>query len=83
MKPVNQLVLYGLTTPFSQPEIVEPLRDDSEGNDSVVYADIVDLIEEERCERSPDGTHTYIGRSHCNYCNTPAPWLRRDQCRQL
>jgi hypothetical protein len=36
---INQLVPLALVTTFARPEIVEPLRDDSEGDDSVVYAD--------------------------------------------
>lgn len=42
---------------------------------------VVDLIEEERCEKSPDDTHTYMKSANCICCGMLAPWIRRDACR--
>lgn len=71
MRPVNQLVP------------LDPDAFDAAG--CSIYSDppesIVDMIEEERCLHSPDGTHVYINGNGCNYCGTAAPWIRRDQCR--
>ena len=70
--------------PFNDEPAVNPYSFDAQ--ECSLYAappdHIVDLIEEERCERSPECVHVYIARNHCNYCNTPAPWIRRDACRQ-
>lgn len=77
-----------LVTDFDAPEIVSevyapplPTDGDCEFAD---HPSIIDMIEEERCHRSPDGTHTYMHKgNHCVYCGMQAPWVRRDMCRQL
>lgn len=76
-----------LQVPLNDAPVVKPVDDPDAFDDAAcsIYAagepDIIDMIEEERCESSPCGAHIYIARNHCNYCNTPAPWLRRDACR--
>jgi len=80
-----------LQTTFAEPEVVTTVTDDHDafdGDDCLVYADdekrVIDMIEEEQCTASPDGTHGYMKfQSHCHYCRAPAPWLCRDMCRQM
>jgi hypothetical protein len=79
-----------LQTTFAEPENVTTVTDHDAFDDPncLVYADhsrrIIDMIEEELCALSPDGTHSYIRKqSDCCYCGMAGPWKRRDMCRQM
>ena len=72
-----------LQTTFEDPGKVEPVGDDIDAC-GLVYADppTVEMIEEELCFVSPDGTHTYKKtQNYCMHCGMAAPWVRRDACR--
>lgn len=62
---------------------VEIVNDDIDAC-TLIYSDppTVEMIEEELCFVSPDGTHTYIkAQNYCMHCGMAAPWVRRDACR--
>lgn len=51
---------------------------------TLVYSDppVIEMIAEEFCFNSPDGTHTYRNSdNYCSCCGMAAPWVRRDACR--
>lgn len=62
---------------------VEVIGDDIDAC-TEVYSDppVIEMIAEEFCFISPDGTHTYLKfRNYCAHCGMAAPWVRRDGCR--
>jgi hypothetical protein len=72
-----------LRIPLNDEPVVEPVIDDIDSCDQV-YSDppVIEMIAEEFCFNSPDGTHTYIqGHNYCCHCSMAAPWVRRDACR--
>lgn len=79
-----------LQTTFAEPETVNTVTDPDafDSDDCLVYADdekrVIDMIAEEACALSPDGTHSYIRKqSDCCFCGMAGPWKRRDMCRQM
>lgn len=75
--PRNALALQ---ITFDDPGKVEPVGDDIDGCD-LVYADPIDMIEQEFCHHSPDGTHTYRLRgTRCVHCGTLHPSVRQFGC---
>ncbi len=76
---------YRIPLAAGEEPAVEPVADDIDSCD-LVYAHsekrVIDMIEEERCFISPDGTHTYRNLDNfCCHCGMAAPWVRRDACR--
>lgn len=68
-----------LRIPLNDEPIVEVI-DDIDACD-LVYADPIDMIEEEFCHHSPDGTHTYRLRgTRCVHCGMLHPSVRSLGC---
>ena len=81
-----------LQVPLNDAPVVAPVIDEDpdafDADDCSIYADPVeqpiDLITQEHCLLSPDGTHSYLRRDpRCCYCGTPHPSIRANACGQL
>lgn len=84
--------VVALETDFDEPGEVsevyrEPLPHDGDDEFNEPLPDIVDMIEEEFCplaDQRYEPTHIYLdGANSCARCGMPAPWVMRNQCRQL